>query len=221
MDTSTIWTSQLWWYLARAGGIVAWVLLAASMIWGLLLSTKLLGRRPHPAWVTDLHRFLGGLSVVFTAVHVAALVLDSYVSFGPAEVLVPFASHWRPAAVAWGVIATYLLVAIEVTSLLRHRLPRRAWRATHLLSFPLFGLGTLHALTAGTDAGTVAWQLVLAMAGATVLGLTAARQVRTRPYDGAGDGLKGGPRDATAAAGGARQAQLARARAVAGSRRRR
>ena len=53
-------TSQLWWYVARAGGIVAWALLTASVLWGLILSTKLRPPRVRPAWTLDLHRFLGG-----------------------------------------------------------------------------------------------------------------------------------------------------------------
>lgn len=203
MQTSSVWTSQMWWYLARSGGIVAWVLLACSTVWGLLLSTKLFGRRPRPAWLLDLHRFLGGLGLVFTGVHVIGLVLDSYVHFGPVEILVPFASSWQPAAVAWGVIGAYLLLAVELTSLLRARLPRPLWRTTHLLSFPLFGFSTLHALTAGTDAGTTAWQMVMALLGATVLGLIAARQVRRG---------QGGARG--------RAAQVREARVPAGSRRR-
>lgn len=205
MQASSMWTSQMWWYLARSGGIVAWVLLACSMVWGLLLSTKLFGRRPRPAWLLDLHRFLGGLGLVFTGVHVLGLMLDSYVHFGPVEILVPFASSWQPAAVAWGVIDLYLLAAVELTSLLRSRLPRSLWRATHFLSFPLFGFSTLHALTAGTDAGTTAWQMLMALLGATVLGLIAARQVR---------------RSARRAAAGAREATLRQVRVQAGSRRR-
>lgn len=205
MSASAMWTSQMWWYLARSGGIVAWVLLAASMVWGLLLSTKLLGRRPRPAWVLDLHRFLGGLAVVFTGVHVAGLVADSYVHFGPVEILVPFASAWRPAAVAWGVIGLYLLVAIELTSLLRARLPRKLWRLTHLGSFPLFALSTLHALTAGTDAGTTAWQLLMALLGAAVVGLVAARQVRVGERGGPGEGRRGAPVAARPAAGSRRR----------------
>jgi hypothetical protein len=83
---------QIWWHVARAGGIVAWLLLALSVAWGLLLSTKLLGRRPTPAWLLSLHRMLGALAVVFTVVHVTGLVADSYVHFGPSDVLVPLAS---------------------------------------------------------------------------------------------------------------------------------
>jgi hypothetical protein len=171
-------SSQIWWYVARAGGIVSWVLLSAGVIWGLLLSTKVLGRRPRSAWLLDLHRFLGGLAVVFTVVHVGAIVADSYVHFGVADILVPFASSWRPTAVAWGVVAVYLLAAVELTSLLRKHMSKRAWHATHLLSLPLFLVATLHGLTAGTDStGAV---LRYSMVGVTVavLGLLLVRAIQ-------------------------------------------
>jgi hypothetical protein len=56
-------TSQGFWYAARAGGIVAWALAPASVVWELALSTHALGRRPRPAGLFDLHRFLGGLAL--------------------------------------------------------------------------------------------------------------------------------------------------------------
>jgi hypothetical protein len=95
-------TDQVWWYTARAGGIVAWVLMGIGVVWGLALSTKVTRGRPRPNWILDLHRFLGALALVFTGVHVAAIVADSYVHFGLTEVLVPFTGSWHPVAVAWG-----------------------------------------------------------------------------------------------------------------------
>src|SRR5690348_10185557 len=100
------------WYVARAAGLTSWALLVFATLWGLALSTKILGKRPRPNWILDLHRWLGGLAVIFTGVHVGALLLDQYVHFGVKEVLVPFASSWRPAAVAWGVVALYMLLAV-------------------------------------------------------------------------------------------------------------
>jgi len=147
-------SSQTWWYMARSGGIVAWALLSISMFWGLALSSRFLGKRPKPNWMLDLHRYVGGLAVVFTAIHVVALILDTYVTFGLVQVLVPFTGDYHPVAVAWGIIAMYLLVAVEVTSLLRKRLSKRAWRTTHYLSFPLFALATVHLLWVGTDRTT-------------------------------------------------------------------
>lgn len=149
---------HVWWYTARASGLVAWALVTASVVWGLLVAGRL-ASRPRPAWFLDLHRFLGALSVTFVAVHLAGLALDGYVHFGVSELLVPFASSWRPAAVAWGVVGFYLLVAIEATSLMMRHLPRRLWRQVHRTSFVLFIVATVHGFTAGTDTrnGLVRW----------------------------------------------------------------
>jgi len=167
--------TQLWWDTARAGGIVAWALLAASVLWGLVISTKATPGRLRPSWMLDVHRFLGGLAVVFVGVHVVSIVLDSFVHFGLIEVLVPLASSWHPVAVAWGIVGLYLLLAVELTSLARRRLPRRAWRTVHVLSFPTFALTTIHALTAGTDRGNIVWQVALWGTVAAVVFLTVAR----------------------------------------------
>ena len=144
-------SGHLTWYLARSSGIVAWGLLTLATVWGLFLSTRILQSRRRPAWLLDLHRWLGALSLVFTGVHLAALVADEYVEFGLREILLPGASEWRPGAVAWGVTALYLLVAVEVTSLAMKRIPRRWWKAVHLSSFALFLTVSFHAATAGAD----------------------------------------------------------------------
>jgi DMSO/TMAO reductase YedYZ heme-binding membrane subunit len=163
-------SGQTWWYVARSGGIVAWALLAVSVFWGLALSGRFLGRRPKPNWMLDLHRYLGGLAVVFTAVHVIALIADGYITFTLLGVLVPFVDDYQPGAVAWGIVAMYLLVAVEVSSLLRRRLGKRTWRALHYLSFPLFFVGTVHLLQIGTDRRTLPLRLaVLAAVGVVCL----------------------------------------------------
>jgi DMSO/TMAO reductase YedYZ heme-binding membrane subunit len=139
------------WYAARASGLVAWGLLAGSVVWGLLMTTRLMRRRLKNSWLLDLHRWLGGLALIFTGVHVVAILADSYVHFGLASVLIPLAAHWHPVAVAWGVTSLYLLAAVELTSLVRRQIGQRWWRRVHFLSFPLFVLSTVHGLTAGTD----------------------------------------------------------------------
>ncbi|MDQ1373615.1 MAG: hypothetical protein QOJ09_953 [Actinomycetota bacterium] len=169
--------SLLPWYIARSAGLVAWALLTASVIWGLMFSTKAsaFGRRPKLAWTLDLHRYLGGLATIFMGVHIAGVVADSYLHFGWLAVLVPFASTWRPVAIAWGVVGLYLLVAVEVTSLARTRLPKKAWRAVHFASFPLFVTATAHAFTAGTDTGTWLFEGVAVAAIVAIAALTGLR----------------------------------------------
>jgi predicted ferric reductase len=169
-------TQKLVWYTIRASGIVTWGLATASVLWGLLLSSRST-RRPRPAWVLDLHRFIAGLSFAFLTVHVGALLLDSYVGFSPTAITIPFASHWRPAAVAWGILACYLLVAIEITSLLVARLPRRLWHAIHLGSFVVFAAATVHGLTAGTDARNPVLRLFAIVSIAAVVELAVLRVV--------------------------------------------
>ena len=169
--------SHSWWYLSRAAGIVAWALLSASVIWGLALSTRVFDRKPSPKWFTDLHRFLGGTAVVFVAVHVGTIVADSYVHFGLADVLVPFASRWHPVAIAWGVVALWLIFAIEVSSLAMRFLPRRVWHAIHLSSYVLFVSATMHALASGPDTRKQAFELVLSAVLAVVTLLTLVRVV--------------------------------------------
>jgi predicted ferric reductase len=166
---------MLWWYVARASGLVAWALLTATVVWGLLLSTKLFGRKPTPAWLLDLHRFVGGAAAVFTFVHLGAILLDSYVQFDPVSILVPFASSWNPLAVAWGIVAFYLLAAVEITSLVRRHMPNRIWRRVHYASFPLFVTATVHGVTAGSDTRTTFALMVLASIVLGVGLLTAAR----------------------------------------------
>jgi sulfoxide reductase heme-binding subunit YedZ len=161
--------SEVWWYAARSAGLVAYVLLTGSVVFGLAISTRAMGRRARPAWLLDLHRWLGGLATIFVGVHLLALIADSYTQFDLIDVLVPFASSWHPTAVAWGVVAFWLLVAVELTSLARRRLPRRLWRVVHTVSFPLFVLSTLHFLFAGTDA----WLPVMQMGVVAAVGLVA------------------------------------------------
>lgn len=172
--------SQLSWYAARASGLVAWAVVTLSILWGLALSTRLLRRKGVPAWLLDLHKFLGTLSIVFVAVHVGALVADNYVYFGPRELFVPFASAWRPGAVAWGITAAYLLVAIQVTSWMMKRLSRTLWHRVHLLSIPMFVFSTVHGFTSGADNTNLAVVWAAVTAGLAVFLLVGFRVVAPR-----------------------------------------
>ena len=155
---------KLAWYVSRSAGLTCWVLCGVSIVWGLGLSTKLVRRRGLPAWLLDLHSFLGTLALVFVGVHIAGLVGDNYTHWGWREVLVPFASKWKPGPTAWGIVAFYLLIAIQVTSWMRKHLSKRVWHTIHLSSYGLFVAGTVHGIQAGTD-----WSNLLVKVGAGVV----------------------------------------------------
>lgn len=161
--------SPLWWYLARTGGLMAWWLLSASTLWGLALSTQILGARARSSRLLDLHRFLSMLALVFLALHLMALLADRWVNFGMVELLVPLTSTYRPVAVAWGITALYVLAAVVVTSVLKTRIRYRWWRYVHTSTFVVFALTVLHALTAGTDTTLVRGSALLVSAAVMFL----------------------------------------------------
>jgi DMSO/TMAO reductase YedYZ heme-binding membrane subunit len=176
--------SRITWYVARASGFVSWGLLLAGMVWGVLLATRALGRRPTPAWILSLHRFLGALAVAFVGVHVGAILVDSYTNFSVVNVLVPFTGTWHPTAVAFGIVSMYLLLAVEITSLVRDRMSAKAWRAVHMLSYFLFAAATIHMVTAGTDIRAVVTTSAAVLLGIVVtFGSTALYLWRTEPRD--------------------------------------
>ena len=85
------------------------------------------------------------------ALHLSALVADTYSHFTLSGIFVPFASSWKPLPVAWGIVAMYLLITVEVTSLLRKRLSERVWHTIHRSSLVAYLLSTAHFFQAGTD----------------------------------------------------------------------
>jgi len=148
------------WYAARAGGMLAYLLLTASVAVGLLMSGRArLQRWPRFA-LEDVHRFLGILAGTFIAVHGAALLLDHVVPFSLGQLLVPGTGSYRPLWVALGIVAAELLAALAVTNHYRKRLPHGLWRRLHMLNFAVWALALVHGLTTGTDASTT-WALVL------------------------------------------------------------
>ena len=159
---------HLWWYVARASGLVAWAAMTGSVLWGVLLSTRVLRSIDNPAWLAELHRWLGGTALIMIGLHMLSLMLDSWAHFSLTEVLVPLAAGYRPWPIALGVVAFYLLVAVYGSSLLRARMPRRFWKALHYGSYAAVVLVSLHAGWSGTDVGAWGYRLV----AFTLLGLT-------------------------------------------------
>jgi sulfoxide reductase heme-binding subunit YedZ len=159
------------WYLARAGGVVAYLLLTFTVCVGVGLA----GRARVPGFprvaVNELHRFAGILAGTFIAIHVGAVLLDSYVPFTIPQAVIPLADSYRPVAIAFGILAAELLIALAVTNRLRRVLPRRIWRGAHYLNFAVWASATIHGISAGTDNATMWLMAIYVSAIATVSGL--------------------------------------------------
>lgn len=143
---------RTYWWISRSTGIIAWAVLTLSVIWGLALTTRLLGKFPKPAWMLDLHRHFASLASILVVVHVVSLMLDGYARFSLGDILIPMHTQWKPGPVAWGIVSLYVLIAVQGTSLGKRHLPLKVWRMLHFLSYPLWALATAHFITAGTDA---------------------------------------------------------------------
>jgi DMSO/TMAO reductase YedYZ heme-binding membrane subunit len=169
--------SELWWYVTRSSGLVAWLAATGAIGAGLVGATRRHRGAIRRRWWVDVHRGFAGLACVFAAVHVVAILADSFVDFTILDVAVPFWGGNGDFGLATGVIGLYLLAAIEVTSFAMHRLPRWAWRAVHETSYALFALGTTHAALIGTDASNPAVR-ALGISGIALIVVLVAVRVR-------------------------------------------
>ena len=160
---------QIWWFMTRASGLVAWLMLTASVLWGIVFSTKAFPNQRRPKWLLSVHRWLAAMTIWFVAIHLVSLIADSYVSFNLVDVAVPYATDWKPGAVALGIVAMWLLLGVEATSLMMKRLPRKVWHGIHFTSYLVFWLTSLHAAFAGTDATSPIYQVTAAASIAAIV----------------------------------------------------
>lgn len=172
---------KLAWYVARGGGLTAWLLLSTTVVLGLLTASRILGRRVSRAQLEHVHRIVGEVAMIFVGVHILGLFLDTYVHFGLTDLFVPLASSWHPIPVAFGIVAFWLLIAVMITSLLKDRIPHALWQTIHLSSYAAYVLTTVHLLSAGTDAtwGPIAiTNIAIASSVAVLAGIALVRYLR-------------------------------------------
>ena len=144
-------STQLFWYITRAAGVTAYLLLWLSTAWGLVLPTKILDGWLGRTFTFDFHQFISLLSLGFLGIHILVLTADRYMPYTLAQIFVPFLSPYRPLWVGIGVLAFYLTALVTVTFYLRQRIGMAAFRAIHTTSLLAYLGATAHGLMAGTD----------------------------------------------------------------------
>lgn len=143
-------SSEMMWFLSRATGIVALVLLTGILVLGMLLSRVRAAHSTAPTIVMALHRWLSLGMIAFLAAHIVTAVAEGFVDIGWLAVVVPFVAGYEPLLIGFGAIAVDLVVAIVVTSLVRHRIPERLWARIHMLAYAMWPLGLVHGYFLGT-----------------------------------------------------------------------
>lgn len=158
----TLFDSTQWsWFIVRAAGLTSFLLLAASMVWGIFLSSHIVKDWvPGPVSML-LHATTSWLAVVLSLAHMGLLLFDSYYSYTLSNILIPFTGPYRTFAVGLGIIAFWMTLAVTISFSLRKLMSRRAWLWLHYSSYVAFGLVAVHALMAGTDATRPAMVTIL------------------------------------------------------------
>jgi predicted ferric reductase len=166
--------------MGRAGGFAAFALLTASMLLGLGISSRVFDGLLIRPWVYEMHQFVSLFSLLAMAFHVLVLLPDPYAQFSLVELLVPFASRYRPLAVGLGAIALYGSLIVTASFWAKRWLGQRGWRTLHYASFALFVLALVHGIAAGTDTGSAWAQVAYLASGLAVLCLTLYRILAVR-----------------------------------------
>ena len=153
-------STQIWWYVTRSAGIIAYLLLWFSTVWGLAVPSKLLNPVLGQTFTIDFHEFISLLSIGFVLLHVFVLMIDRFLPYTPLQILVPFLSPYRPFWVGMGVIAFYITLLVTVTFYLRSKIGVKTFRSIHVLSLLGYLGVTLHGVYAGTDSPLVSMQFL-------------------------------------------------------------
>jgi predicted ferric reductase len=161
--------TSAYWYMARAGGIVGYLLLWLAVVWGLLISTKLAGQWIAPLLSYGLHEFLSILALLFISLHGLVLLGDRYINFNIFHLLLPFSAPYEPFWTGLGTLAFYLSLALTLSFYLRRQIGQKIWRTLHYLTFVAYALSLLHALGAGTDTASTLMKSVYLSTGLLVM----------------------------------------------------
>ena len=161
-----------YWYMARVGGIIAYLMIWLSTVWGLLLSTKVAKEYVPAPIAYGLHEFLSLGAVLFTIIHSFVLLGDQYIKFNIFHLAIPFTAPYQPFWTGLGTISFYLMVAITGSFYVKKWIGQKMWRTLHYLTFLVFALALGHGIMSGTDTQYLSTQLMYAGTGLTVLFLT-------------------------------------------------
>jgi len=154
MTGTDILNGPLLWFANRGTGFVLLVLLTLSTMLGVLATARVSPRLWPRMLSQGLHRNVSLLAVTFLGAHVTTAVVDTFVDIRWWNAFVPFSGTYQPLWLGLGSFALDLLIAVTATSVLRHRMSHRPWRAVHVLAYAAWGLGLAHGMAMGTDAAT-------------------------------------------------------------------
>jgi len=160
--------TKAYWFMARAGGFVAYLLLWFATLWGIMMGSKL----TKGALAFGLHEFLPILAMVFAALHAIVLLGDQYIGFSVLNLLVPFSAPYQPLWTGLGTLSLYLSVALIASFYVKSLVSRKVWRMFHYTAYLAFFMALVHGLMAGTDSSLPAVRWMYLLTGASLIFVT-------------------------------------------------
>ncbi|MEZ7502415.1 ferric reductase-like protein [Psychrobacter sp. Arc29] len=159
-------TDKPFWYLSRAGGVIAYALFWLAVVFGLLLSTRL-GKHVNAARVFALHQYLSLIAVGFATFHAGILLADNYLNLQIWQFLAPFGFQTDRVGVALGQLGFWLLLICAFSFYIKKYIGQSAWRWLHFLTFMAYMLISMHVFMVGSDSRAL--PLMLFYAGSQTL----------------------------------------------------
>jgi sulfoxide reductase heme-binding subunit YedZ len=166
-------TPYLFWITSRAAGIAALMLSTVAVLFGLLMSTRLLRNR-----IADLragHEVLALTAIGALIVHALALLGDRWLHPTLADIAIPFASSYKTGWTTLGIVAGWGAILLGLSFYARRRIGARRWRSLHRFTALAWVFGLIHALGEGTDAGQLWFLAMIGIVVVPALALLAAR----------------------------------------------
>ena len=174
-STASQQIDHTFWYISRAAGLSAYLMLFLNVVLGLAVNTRIMDALVARWRSFDLHEFTALLAMGLLAIHGLSLLGDQYIGFTLPQILLPFNLPYRPFWTAMGILAFWMMVVITASSYIRKQLGYKTWRAIHYLSFGAFLMGLAHGVMAGTDS-TMPWAQGLYLSTGTIVLLLTIRR---------------------------------------------
>src|SRR4051794_14511421 len=151
-------TPHLFWITSRAAGVAALLLASVAVSLGLLMGGKLMrGRGPD---LRVAHETISIATIVAIAVHGVALLGDHFLNPSLADITVPFVSGYKTVWTTTGIVAGWSTLLLGLSFYARRWIGARRWRSMHRFTVLAWGVGVIHALGEGSDAGET-WFLTM------------------------------------------------------------
>lgn len=162
-------SSEALWAYGRSSGLVSLLLFTLVAVLGIVATSGRPVLGLSRTTLTRVHRSSALLALLFLAVHVLTLTLDSYALLHVADWFLPFRAERDTFAYGLGTVAADLVLVTALSGILRRWLPGRVFRWLHAAAYVSFGFGWFHSLRSATD-GPEGWYIaVLAVSGLSVV----------------------------------------------------